>query len=239
MGLALDNLEAYWPFTGGSLVDVANGLTLTAHGSPTPAAGFADAGYTLNNGTPDWFTMASNAHVGFGNERFTIACAVFSPATIGGPAGLVTKETSAVGAANIEYGLFFDSATNHFGARLSNGTTLTTLVSGVGYSPSSTWIPVRMFYDLANLNLQVSTGTISQSANTTGCANAGKAFQIGAQAAAGNAALPGTISAVAIWRRLLSTQEWADYCGGLKYPLGYKNWQRLNRGLNRGLARGN
>ena len=219
MALA-DNLIAYWKLeeASGTRNDShSNALHLTDNNTVTQATGKQGnaADFEASNG--EYLSRVDSATLSMGDIDFTVLLWV-NAESLG--SNYVIGQYGGAGARSWEI--------QHTGSRfhffVSNDGTVTNWVTAnnLGAPSTATWYLIIAWHDAAanTINIQVNNGTVDSGGHTTGVFNSAEDFRIGT-AEVGGPFWDGLIDEVAIWKRVLTSDERTQlYNGGsgMTYP---------------------
>lgn len=209
----LRDLVGFWPLdeaAGAAALDLSgNGLTLSDNA--TVGAGVGPS-YRLprardfEKDSVQYLSRADEALLSWGDEAQTIIVWV-NPESLVITSSIVVKGDLST-AATAEYGLFWLSITNRYRYTVSNGTTQTAISADTfGDVSAGAWSMVCGQHDpVANLiKISVNGGPFDTAAHTLGIQDGTAAFEIGRDT--DTFIWDGLITAVPLWRRVLSDAE--------------------------------
>lgn len=207
------NLISWWKF------DEASGNAVDSHGSNTLAetsgtidavAGKVNGGRDLEAGDTEYFEVADNASVSFGDEDFTCGLWI-KPETIPGGAHHYFGKWNS-GGNKREYVMGIDHAYDWYSPMFfvsSDGTNFHYVISGVNCSAGN-WYFVVFWHDSVNnrIGISVNNEAAVTTAHSTGCFDSDSPFRVGAdgQTTPGNFA-DGVVDEGFLYRRLLTADE--------------------------------
>lgn len=208
----LDGLEAWWK------LDEASGDALDAHGANDltdgntvgSAAGKVNNARDFDDTSSEYFSIADNASLSFGDEELTIAGWCFMQSGSGVIRTIAAKRQDTT----IEYILRHDGGVSGKLAFYvsSDGSSFTsTTANTFGATPNDTWMFVVAQHDPTNnlIKISVNNGAFDTAAHSTGVFNGSSQFQLGCYVNTGTPSelWGGLIDEVGVWRRLLSDPE--------------------------------
>lgn len=216
----LDGLVSFWDLDeiSGMRYDAFGPNHLTDNNTVSSAAGKINLGANFVLANQEYLEITDAAQQGlkFGDTDFTIAAWV-KLNSVTGYKFFVTKSHDTSG---YEYALDHTAAAYRFYCR--NTTTLTP-VTGFG-AATGAWAFVLGWHDaVANtVNLQFNNGAPVSAAHTGGCQATTAPVRIGAYGSSGgNNFMDGGIDQVAIWNRVLTSDEKTElYNGGAGLAFG-------------------
>ncbi len=200
--------------------------TIDASGSkPSALAGSRD----FELGDTECFRLTDNADVSFGDEDMSVAAWVNAESlpSSGNLAYIVAKDE--LGGGSREYILFLQNSggTIRFiwGVWDSGGTLNTVEASTFGTPSTATWYHIAAWHDSVNNQLGIAVNTTSNTSSYSGgMRDQTASFNIGGSSAATpDRNWDGLICQVALWNKVLSSQDRTDlYAAGAGLP--YSSW---------------
>ena len=209
----LDGLISWWGLDelSGTRYDAFGTNHLSDHNTVGSATGKVNKAADFEVSNSEYLYRASNASLQFGDEDFTIACWVKLESFSDGYRFFVTKANNLTP----EYSLDAVYPNFRFYVRNSSGTLTPIAKSG---ATTGVWHYLVGWHSASanKVYLQLNNGTPVSASHSGGCNAGSNAFLIGSYVDNGGALyMDGLIDEVALWRRVLTTEERsALYNGG-------------------------
>lgn len=211
----ITNLISWWSMdeTSGNAIDLhgSNNLTETS-GSIVATTGKVNGGRDIEAGDTEYFEIADNASLSFGDENFTggIWIKPESLPTTGLAGYYMSKWNYTDSKREYVVGFNYDLDSNSLLFMISaDGTTTIRTTSAVACSAGN-WYFVVFWHDSINnlIGISVNDETPVTTSHSTGCLNSDSPFRIGANGnpTAGNFA-DGVVDEAFLYRRLLTADE--------------------------------
>jgi hypothetical protein len=202
-----DGLVAYWKLdeASGTRVDSGpNGQNLTDNNTVTSDTGKISNAGLFVSANSEYLSRTDSTELSTGNIDFSFSCWFYQDAAVANSA-ILTKG-SAYSNANLEYALWLGSGGATPAFSISDGTTTTTISSGVALT-ASTWYHIVVSYDAAanQMAITINAGTPATTAQSTGPQDTTGAFGIGRRN--NGAYISGRVDEVGFWKRVLTSDE--------------------------------
>lgn len=247
MALA-DSLISFWPLdeASGNAIDAHSTNDLTETGGTIGTGTGPDAGTARDCEADDteYFEIADNADLSFGNEDFSFAI-WYKPESEDafGARGLLSKGW-AVGDGNAEYSLYHEGSSDRFKFTVRSDaiSTGTATADTLGAASTGTWYFLVAVHDSVNNLLKISGngGAFDTTSFSTGCQDKSNAFRIG-EAGSTSRYADGLFAYCGVWGRVLTSDEVTElYNSGAgrdyDYITGGGGGGTLGVGLTRSIA---